>query len=91
MSLSSGWNTRVGASSTSTRSAMARNAAAPSLSGSTATIGRPVVAALAQRRHQRHLAEQRDLEPVGQLLAAAGAEQLVARAVVAGEPATCSR
>ena len=68
------------------RSAMAAKAAAASLSGSAATIGSAGVAALAQRRHQRHLAEQRDLEPLGQLLAAAGAEQLVARAVVAGEP-----
>ena len=41
------------------------------------------VAALPQLRHQRELGEQRDAELVGQLLAAAGAEELVALAVVA--------
>ena len=36
--------------------------------------------------HERDLREQRHAELVGELLATAGAEELVARAVVAGEP-----
>ena len=45
-----------------------------------------VVTALAQRRDQRHLGEQGNAETIGEHLAAAAAEQLVARAVVGGEP-----
>ena len=45
-----------------------------------------VVAALAQLGHERHLAEQRHVELVGELLAAALAEQPVRRVVVAPEP-----
>ena len=41
---------------------------AASPSGSTTTIGRAVVAALAQLGHERDLAEQRHVELVGQLL-----------------------
>ena len=74
------------------RSAMRGEGLRPaSLSGSVDDDRAAGVAALAQRGHERHLAEQRHLEPLGQLVAAAGAEQLVALAVVAGEPATCSR
>ena len=79
-------NTLRGRISTAMRSASSWNARPASLSGSTAAIGLPVVAAGAQRRHQRQLGEQRDVELGGQLGAAAGAEQLVALAVVAGEP-----
>ena len=48
--------------------------------------GQAGVAALAQLRHEGHLSEQRHLEPFGQLGAATGPEDLVARAVVTGEP-----
>ncbi len=66
--------------------AMSWNMRAASDSGSTAVIGRPVVAALTQFGHERELAEQRHLELLGEQLAAARAEDLVALAVVAGEP-----
>ena len=46
-----------------------------------------LVPTLAQGRHQGDLAEQGHAEVVGELLAAARAEQLVAGPVVAGEPA----
>ena len=46
-----------------------------------------LVAALAEGRHERDLGQQRHAELVGELRAATGAEQLVAGAVVAGEPA----
>ncbi len=39
----------------------------------------PVVAALAKGRHQRDLGQERHAELVGQLAAAPGSEQLVAR------------
>ena len=58
----------------------------PRRRGPARRIGTPSSAASAHGRHERHLAEQRHLELGRQLLAAAGAEQLVARAVVAGEP-----
>ena len=44
------------------------------------------VGALAQLGNQRDLGQEGDLELVGQLLAPSGAEQLVALAVIAGEP-----
>ena len=49
------------------------------------------VAAGAQLGHERHLTEQRHLELVGELLAAALAEQRVRVAVVARGTTTCSR
>ena len=68
------------------RSAIARNTCDASSSGSATTIGFTVVAAGAQLRHERHLAEQRHLELVGELLAAALAEEPVDLAVIATEP-----
>ncbi len=50
-------------------------------------MGFPVSEPSAQLGHERHLAEQRHVEVGGELGAATGAEQLVALAVVAGEPA----
>jgi hypothetical protein len=47
----------------------------------------PRVTACPQRGDERDLAEQRYLEALGEVVAAAGTEQLVALAVVAGEPA----
>ena len=44
------------------------------------------VGALADGGDERDLPEQRHVEVVGERLAPAGAEELVARAVVAGEP-----
>ena len=84
--LSAELKTFFGRMSTAMRSASSWNARPVSLSGSTAAIGLPVVAAVAQRRHERQLGEQRHVELGGQLGAAAGAEDLVALAVVAGEP-----
>src|SRR5438105_12998358 len=40
--------------------------------------GAPLIAALTQRRHQRHLSDERHLELVGQVLAAVASEDLVA-------------
>src|SRR3954469_8415435 len=45
-----------------------------------------VVAARAQLGHERHLAEERDLQLVGQVLAATLTEQAVLRVVIAAEP-----
>ena len=68
------------------RSARTWNARPVSLSGVDGGDRLALVAAGPQRRHQRQLGEQRHVELGGQLGAAAGAEQLVAHAVVAGEP-----
>ena len=77
---------RFGASSTSMRSAIARNDLRRFVVGIRDHDRLAVVAALAQLGHERHLAEQRHLELVGELLAAALAEELVLGAVVAPEP-----
>ena len=50
-----------------------------------------VVGAGPQLGHQRNLAEQRHLELVGELLAAAFAEEAVLGAVIALRTTTCSR
>ena len=50
-------------------------------------IGRPSSPPSRSGGHERDLAEQRHPELAGELGAAAGAEELVADAVVAGEPA----
>ena len=50
-----------------------------------------VVGAGAQRLDERHLAEQRHLELVGELLAAALAEQAVRRCRARSGTTTCSR
>ena len=86
MSLSSGWKRRVGANSRSTRSAMAAKARPASLWASTAAIGRPSSPPARSCGDERDLAEQRDLEALRELVATAVAEELVALAVVAGEP-----
>ena len=49
-------------------------------------IGRPTSEPSRSAGTKRHLADQRHVERLGQLVAAARAEQLVALAVVAGEP-----
>ena len=71
ISLSSGWYLRVGASSTSMRSAMLREhlgGLAVGLDGD----DRPAdVAALAHRRDERHLAEERHARALGETCAAA--------------------
>ena len=54
-------------------------------SGSAVTSGRAGVGVLAQRLGDRHLAEQRDVELVGEELAAALAEDREALAVGGGE------
>ena len=68
------------------RSAIERNATEASSSGLRDDDRVAVVAAGAQLGHERHLAEQRHLELVGELLAAAFAEQAIRRVVIAAEP-----
>ena len=79
-----GLNTLRGASSTAMRSAISWNAFAVSPRGRRRRwAGRR--RHLRGRGHQRQLGEE-DAELVGELLAAPGTEELVALAVVAGEP-----
>ena len=75
-----------GRSSTAMRSARSWNARPVSLSGSTAAIGLPSSPPSRSAGTSGQLGEQRHVELGGQLGAAAGAEQLVALAVVAREP-----
>ena len=83
---SSGLKTFFGRRSTAIRSASAWNARPVSLSGSTAAIGRPSSPPSRSAGTSGSWASSGTSELGGQLAAAARAEELVARAVVAREP-----